>query len=325
MAATLTARLRAFRSTPLVRQLIWLGKNVLFLRMVAARAWTLAQPRLRRGDIRLSDLTVTVDPAELPPLDRDGAAAAARSERQRQWAEQGYLILEGALPESLVDEYVELRASLPEGLDHEAYIQVPKMRELALHREIVSTLEELFGEEMGLSLSLSNWTSTERNWHQDEYLNPPHVRAHYAAAWMALEDISPESGPFELVPASHRWGLMDRARVQRFLTLKEIRSPHWPKLSESILDDVYGRLIEERGAKPKQFLGRKGDVLIWHACLAHRGSVPRDRTVQRRALICHYTAVSKGTSYYPKVGSVPSSGGKFFYYDAYEQAQPALS
>jgi ectoine hydroxylase-related dioxygenase (phytanoyl-CoA dioxygenase family) len=171
----------------------------------------------------------------------------------------------------------------------------------------------LLGEEMGLSLSLSNWTSTERNWHQDEYLNPPHVRAHYLAAWIALEDISPESGPFEFVPGSHRWGLMDRARVQRFLTLREMRSPHWPKLSERILDNVYGRLIEERGAEREQFLGEKGDVLIWHACLAHRGSVPRDREVKRRALICHYTALSKGVAYYPKVGSVPS-GGKFFHY-----------
>jgi hypothetical protein len=318
MATSLTARLRGFRSTPPLKQIIWLGKNLLFLRMVAYRAWTLAQPRLRRGDIRLSDLTVEVDPAELPPLDRNGMSPDEPTERQRQWAREGYVILEGAIPESLVDEYVATRAALPDSLDHEAYIHVPLMRELALHPAINSTIRELLDEEMGLSLSLSNWTSTERNWHQDEYLNPRHVRAHYLAAWIALEKVSPEAGPFEFVPGSHRWGVMDRARVQRFLTLSEMRSPQWPKLSEGVLNDVYARLIEERGADRKQFLGGKGDVLIWHACLAHRGSVPRDRAAERRALICHYTALSKGTSYYPKVGQVPSSGGKFFYYETFE-------
>lgn len=317
MATALTARLRAFRSTPPLKQLIWLGKNLLFIRMVAYRAWTLAQPRLRRGEIRLSDLTAEVDPAELPPLDRNGAASEGLSERQRQWAEQGYVVLKGALPEPLVDEYVALRAALPASLDHEAYIHVPKMRDLALHPAITSTLEELMGQEMGLSLSLSNWTSTERNWHQDEYLNPPHVKAHYLAAWIALEDISPDSGPFELVPGSHRWGIMERARVQRFLTLSEMRSANWPKLSEGVLNDVYGQLIDERAVEPKQFLGKKGDVLIWHSCLAHRGSIPRDRAVKRRALICHYTALSKGATYYPNVASTPL-GGKFFYYESFE-------
>jgi hypothetical protein len=317
MAATLAARLRGFRSKPPMKQAIWVGKNLLFTRMVAYRAWTLAQPRLRRGEIRFDDLTTEIDASELPPLDRNGAGPRELTEKQRHWAEQGYLILEGAIPEQVVDEYVGVRASLPDSLDHEAYIHVPKMRELALYPTITSTLAELIGEEMGLSLSLSNWASTERNWHQDEYLNPPHVKAHYLATWIALEDIDPACGPFEFVPGSHRWGVLARDRVQRFLTLREMRSPNWPKRSERVLNDVYQRLIADRDVEPKRFLGRKGDVLVWHSCLAHRGSVPTDRTVKRRALICHYTALSKGTAYYPKLGAVPS-GGKFFYYDSYE-------
>src|SRR5207244_1410120 len=53
----------------------------------------------------------------------------------------------------------------------------------------------------------------------------------------------------------------------------------------------------------ERFLARKGDVLIWHACLQHRGSAPELRqsrwrtglraTPLRKALISHYTARSR--------------------------------
>lgn len=314
---TLATRLRAYRAKPPVKQAIALGKEILFTRTVAYRAWTLAQPRLRRGEIRLDDLTASVDAGELPPLDRNGASPQARTDRQRHWTENGYLILERAIPEEVVDEYVRVRAKLPEALDASAYIQVPAMREVGLHPAITAAISEVIGEEMGLSLSLSNWTSTERNWHQDEYLNPPVIKAHYLAAWIALEDIDPDSGPFEFVPASHKWGILSRERVQRFMTLKDVRSPMWPKRSEQVLNGVFEELIAERGLESKQFIGKKGDVLIWHTCLAHRGTEPRDRTLKRKALICHYTALSRGSRYYPRIGTA-ATGGKFFYYDDYE-------
>jgi hypothetical protein len=314
--------------SPPVRQALRFGRKALFAKTVAYRAWTLAHPRFRRGQVRLDDLTRHVDPRDLPPLDRY-ALPRSLTDRQRQWAEHGYVILERAIPEPLVDAYVEFRAALPERLDGQAYLRFPQMRELALHPQITAATEELMGEEMGLSLSLSNWASTERNWHQDEYLNPPHVKAHYLGAWIALEDIDPTSGPFEFIPGSHRWGILSRARVQRFVSLNDVRSPDWTKRSEEVLNQIYARLIEERGAQAKQFLGRKGDVLLWHACLAHRGSIPKDRAMKRRALICHYTALSRGASNYPRlvaqrdvrageIAAVPA-GGKFFFLDDYAE------
>ena len=47
---------------------------------------------------------------------------------------------------------------------------------------------------MLLHLALTGWISTQRDWHQDDYLNPPFVANWYAAVWMALDDISAESG-----------------------------------------------------------------------------------------------------------------------------------
>ena len=40
-----------------------------------------------------------------------------------------------------------------------------------------------------------------------------------------------------------------------------------------------------------QFDARKGDILIWHGKLMHRGSIPKDPTILRPALISHYSNI----------------------------------
>ena len=50
--------------------------------------------------------------------------------------------------------------------------------------------------------------------------------------------------------------------------------------------------IRDRGVAPRRFLGRKGDVLIWHGRLMHRGTQPVRTDLERRALIAHYSGIS---------------------------------
>ena len=71
--------------------------------------------------------------------------------------------------------------------------------------------------------------------------------------------------------------------------------------------DQVAAAVESRrqalGLPYESFLAKKGDVLIWHACLQHRGSAPTLRTSRwrtgvramplRKALISHYTAHSR--------------------------------
>src|SRR5438552_11002670 len=87
---------------------------------------------------------------------------------------------------------------------------------------LCATMESLIGEPMMLHLALTGWVSTERTWHQDDYLNPAHVAGWYAAVWMALDDnIHSDSGPFEYLPGSHRWPTLRRDKVISFLTEEE--------------------------------------------------------------------------------------------------------
>jgi ectoine hydroxylase-related dioxygenase (phytanoyl-CoA dioxygenase family) len=172
------------------------------------------------------------------------------------------------------------------------YLDVREMRDLALYPPLMSQMRELIGEPMVLHLCLTGWVSTERGWHQDDYLNPPFVNSWYAAVWMALDDIHPDSGPFEYVPGSHRWPLIRGDKVRAQMSSKEAKSPIWPQTSETFVVPAIDAEIERRGAKARAFVAERGDVLIWHGRLMHRGSKPNKPGMLRRSLISHYTGVT---------------------------------
>jgi hypothetical protein len=254
-----------------------------------------------RALVTFRDLSETPRPALLPLLDRPGLDEARLTPVQRDWRRDGVVILRGFLPDAVLDPYIAVRAALDQPVGWSSptpYLQVPELRRLALHPPLMALLQDLIGEEMMLHLCLTGWISTERNWHQDDYLNPGHVNSWYAAVWIALDTISPDSGPFEYIPGSHRWRLLRQTRVRGFLSAEEDRSRDpqtgvelWPKLTESFVVPAIEAEIRERAVHPVRFLAEKGDVLIWHSRLMHRGSLAEKRFAPRKALITHYSGV----------------------------------
>jgi hypothetical protein len=177
----------------------------------------------------------------------------------------------------------------PHGWPHATpYMDCEALLDLALQRELSTALASVVGQQMGLHLCLTGWVSTTRNWHQDGYLNPPAVGDRYAAVWIALDDIDPASGPFQYVPGSHRWFRITQPRIGRFVDLQD---PLWPSHSEQVLTDFLEGEIAARGAEVVTYVPKRGDVLIWHPRLVHRGSLPADPTAKRPTLICHYSGV----------------------------------
>ncbi len=249
-----------------------------------------------------ADLAELPDPATRPPLDRPDVDPSSLSPEQLSWYRDGVVVLRGFVPDDLIDAYVAVRARLPKPHGWQTpqpYQHVPELLKLSLHRPLMAVMKDLIGEEMLLHLNLTGWVSTERDWHQDDYLNPPFVDCWYAAAWVALDHISPESGPFEYIPGSHRWPLLRGGKVQACMTdadraeLKAKNEEHlWPTLTQKYVVPAIEAEIRRHGTPPKQFLAEKGDVLIWHGGLMHRGTKPARPGIERRALIAHYTALS---------------------------------
>jgi hypothetical protein len=237
------------------------------------------------------------------------------------WNDEGVVYLPGLLPADLIEAYEEEWAAAngfrglnepPEGqwsasgatspaglwvLDAESpggwnetcpYMHQPALRQLCTFPALADALESTVGEPMALHLNLTGWVSTTRDWHQDGYLNPGYVGDSYAAVWMALGDVHPDSGVFEYVPGSHRWHRLTQERIAGHF---DLRDPQWPKHTEVLLTELVEKEIADREAEVVRYAPNKGDVLLWHPRLYHRGSRSMLPNAYRPALIAHYSGI----------------------------------
>ena len=255
--------------------------------------WTKTRKLL--NDVTFEMLTDDVgDQEDIPALDREAVDESTLDENQRAWRRDGVVILPKLLPDDLIDRYCLLREKVPDPNGWACatpYMYFPELRNICLYEPLVRIVTSLVGEEVALSLNQTHWVSTERTWHQDDLCNQPYVNAFYAAVWMALDRIHPESGPFEYVPGSHRWRLLRSHKIRMFLEASERDRPEWPNIAERFVTQAVEREIARVGTPIRSFLGERGDVLIWHGRLVHRGSPPLVRGMQRKALIAHYTGI----------------------------------
>lgn len=166
------------------------------------------------------------------------------------------------------------------------YMRVASIRRIAA--VFATALRALLGEDGGMHLNLTGWVTTTRDWHQDSYLNPAHVGDAYAAAWIALDDVHPDSGVFQYVPGSHRWPQVTRDKIGEHVDLSD---PRWPILSEQVLSPLFEEEIKRREAEVVRYVPNGGDVLLWHGRLLHRGSLAHTTGAYRPGLIIHFSGV----------------------------------
>ena len=272
--------------------------------------------RATENRISWSHLSAVIDDSDLPPLDRAEVDERGLSAEQRAWRAQGFLILPGLIPDGLIESYAAIRGQVSHRqgwTSSTPYMTVPEIRDLCLYKPLTDMIEHLLGEPVGLHLNLTGWVSTERDWHQDDYLNPPQVNGHYAGVWTALDQIQPDAGPFEYVPGSHRWPVIRQAKVLAQLGYANGDDPSWPWASERLLTPFFEQEIARSGLRTERFLGGRGDVLIWHSRLVHRGSLPDRPNAERRSMIAHYSAISRRADM-PRTRRHPG-GGQYFHLD----------
>ncbi len=249
--------------------------------------------------ITFDRLAVEFPDARVPWLDRARIDETTLTQQQCLWRRDGYVILPKLIPDDLLERYLALRRKHGIGLgafaNFSPYCSYDEIAAICMFRPLVDAIAALFGVALAPHFNLSAFVSTERGWHQDDYLNPDDTYSWYAATWIAIDDIAADAGPFEYVPGSHRLPCMRGSLVKQLLE-PEVRgldgranSHHWATFAEGFVNRVYDRLIEERGLRRLQFLARRGDVMIWHGKLVHRGSIPRDHGMARPALITHYS------------------------------------
>ncbi|MCP1468496.1 hypothetical protein J3E64_000163 [Sphingobium sp. OAS761] len=222
----------------------------------------------------------------------------------------GFIVLEGAADPDLVDRFRQRIATsfregnadvlyqrhgyrdvtpLAEPADRlgvrvvDSYVPLTEALDLLSSPALLAFLNLIFEADPLLFQSLSFDQGSQQRLHQDTAYVVVDKPLELAACWIALEDIQPGSGELMYVPGSHRlpdWNFgADRK--------------HWVRGIDGLdIHNEWARHLDAHAAKSEQgiqyFLPKKGDILIWHADLAHGGAVVTVPDLTRQSLVGHF-------------------------------------
>ena len=203
----------------------------------------------------------------------------------------GFVVIENAVDEKSIDSYNQLwteknsqqvdeHGRLVGWGESSAYTKYDEIKDVLCSDAIFDAFNKI-ELAVALHLDITYNTSTLKGWHQDCALPNREAANNYAGCWVALEDISPDAGPFEIIVGSHSWDI----DYYEIYDLKGGGRTH--KKGVNINDFFENKLIE-RNAEIFTFVPKKGDALIWHGYSVHRGSIPNNTELTRKSLIGHY-------------------------------------
>jgi hypothetical protein len=255
------------------------------------------------------------------------AADAAEQALFTQWIRDGYFVVSGLVPTADVDEMVgvldglwdatapipsltllDLRESPddpPRARTHAEVLALPpatraRMRaesqwrihgfhyldaaaeRLFHHRGLRGIASRLFGRTARPFAAINFMAGSEQHVHQDMAVFHIYPHDYLIGAWIACEDIAPDSGPLVLYSGSHRApffpGFADYPQTNL-------------RTADAALAAAYERYVEEvAGRYPRrEFVARKGQVLLWHGMLVHGGAPVLRPGASRKSMVVHYT------------------------------------
>ena len=245
-----------------------------------------------------------------------GLITRKQAERLRFWVENGYLVLQKAIPEALIERAAqdldraysgqiadlkfECHAIARDRIAWRPEISVhpskaldihhfsPAIRYLIFSDPIAEFLALIFDAKSFVSQTLGFLRGSAQEGHQDSAYVPYTVARQFAATWIALEDVTLGAGELFYYPGSHR--------LPDFLYYGLYKSVHEAKrlrggagLEEQVRAHVASleSRAKESGLSRVPFAAKKGDVLFWHADLVHGGH-PVSREVTRKSIVTHY-------------------------------------
>jgi phytanoyl-CoA hydroxylase len=155
---------------------------------------------------------------------------------------------------------------------------------LYLDRGLLRYAELILGEPTVAIQSLYFEFGSQQGLHRDSIVVPTPIFGHLLASWIALEDIDPASGPLVFVPGSHKLPMYDFGGGQYVYDYtafgeKEVRAAM----------QFHDEQMAKAGLVEKQFLPKRGEVLIWHSALLHGGAQPKNENRTRKSFVVHYS------------------------------------
>ncbi len=236
---------------------------------------------------------------------RAGEISEEGAEQCHFWREHGYITLQAIEAETLDQVWnayeraiqhgaINLSAE-PAGPDDpypgriaDPHLRgVPEICRVMRHPVLMHWANLLFGREAAPFQTITSHKGSQQGVHSDSIHMTTHPLGFLVAAWIAFEDIHPDSGPLVYYPGSHQLPYV----LSHNLGIEE---DAYKTTGYQSYHDLYEprirEIIETEKLEPHYFIAKKGEVLFWHANLLHGGSTRRDLSFSRKALVCHYFA-----------------------------------
>jgi phytanoyl-CoA hydroxylase len=250
-------------------------------------------------------LDLSTAPGEIARRRASGAIDDGEAALLEYWHENGYVVLERCVDPADIDAIIadvdtawgerqhvsidvltdgrrtfidDVEAStreVPYKLNDQ-YVSSDAVRRVFLNDRIVRFAELVFDAGVVGCNSLTFERGTQQPAHIDHVYMTPTPPRRLIASWVALEDISASAGPLVLWPGSHRLPPFDFGEGAYHYSPER--------------DADHTRYVAEQKERftPREFLARKGDVLLWHSFFVHGGAPIADLGATRRSLAFHY-------------------------------------
>lgn len=209
-----------------------------------------------------------------------------------QWPSNGYMILPSFYSSEEVDTINSEITSLQNKniaktrIDERIIFAVKKSQvlyQLATKKTLTDLLSFLLGKPVKLFQSLNFMKGSEQKAHSDTIHMTTFPLGYLVAAWIALEDISADTGPLFYYKGSHKLPYVLNNNFNHggnhFLLGKDSYK-NYEKAIEAV--------IETNQLKKEVFLAKKGDIFIWHANILHGGEKITNPLSTRKSMVLHY-------------------------------------
>lgn len=249
-------------------------------------------------------------------------SAPATGARRESFLRDGFALIEGYLDDAScaaiiaeAEGFYERRGVAPEQADRTMNIhqESPTAKRVLHDRSLRRLLGDLLGGRAVFLQSIYFNRGSQQLPHSDYMYMGTDPPLQLCGLWLACEDVTSDAGPLFYYPGSHRLpsetveeryrrrmpGLRGEIEANRE-TFEAQYAGRRQMTGESLevcvffdewLAELTSRLDSE-GLERVTFLPRRGDLLIWHANLAHGGSPVTGPNSTRRSLVAHYLTKS---------------------------------
>jgi hypothetical protein len=212
------------------------------------------------------------------------------SRHLEEFVKNGFVILENLIDDDLINlvnidindcvnkGYQGYKYGSSQRLEH-LHLHYPNVKKLWLDKRHRRIVDLIFGFTSVPCQTLTYIFGSQQDVHQDLIHLTPFPAGYMCGTWIALQDISENSGELVVYPGSHRAKRLymkdtgaDKV-INDYSQFADKVLPIWHSLSERYTPLIY---------KPK-----KGTVLIWHENLLHGGSLRLDQNLERRSFVIH--------------------------------------